>query len=159
LTQNFATRNKRGLETTNKDKYKQKINHLKSILQTERTRELYRRISTKITPNQQLQPRLQVQHQDLSVVEITDTLEMASHIAEYNKLHFIQARDTPLSTYKSSFINSESTEKSSSVFPDTTQMETVILNNKAYLQQQFESNTKKTPPGEKSGSNRRRLDN
>jgi hypothetical protein len=71
---------------------------------------------------------------------------MASHIAEYNKL---QARDTPLSTYKSSFINSESTEKSSSVFPDTTQMETDLLNNKAYLQQQFESNIKKIPPDEK----------
>jgi hypothetical protein len=62
----------KSLETTNKDKSKRKINHLKSILRIERIRELYCQISTKITPHRQSQPRLQVQHQDLSVVEITD---------------------------------------------------------------------------------------
>jgi hypothetical protein len=125
----------KSLETTNKDKSKRKINHLKSILRIERIRELYQRKSTKITPHQQSQPRLQVQHQDLSVVEITDTSEMANHIAEYNKLHFNQAKDTPLSTYKLSFTNLESTEKSPLALPYTTQMDTDILNNKAYLQQ------------------------
>jgi hypothetical protein len=83
------------------------------------------------------------------VLEITDTSEMASHIAEYNKLHFNQAKDTPLSTYKSSFTNLERTEKSPSVLPYTTQKDKDILNNKAYLQQRFESNIRKPPTDEK----------
>jgi Reverse transcriptase (RNA-dependent DNA polymerase) len=74
---------------------------------------------------------------------------MANHIAEYNKLHFNQAKDTPLSTYKSSFTNLKSIEKSPTVLPYTTQIDTDILNNKAYLQQRFESNIRKPPSDEK----------
>lgn len=86
------------LKTTSKNK--NKLNHLKSILRTEKTRELYKKISRKTKPYHKMQQILQVQQQDSSVKEVTDTEEMAKCIIDFNKTHFAQAGITPLSTYQ-----------------------------------------------------------
>jgi hypothetical protein len=126
-----------------------KLNHLKSILKTERTRELYKKISLKTKPPTKQHFSLQIQNQDSSDEEITDTTEIAQHIAQHNKNHFSQANDTPLSSYKINFKPSEpsntGSNNSTSSRHNNHEKEDNLPQDKEYLQHKFQTNICKPP--------------
>jgi hypothetical protein len=83
-----------------KPKNHKKINHLKHLLQTEKTREIYKKIKEKTMINTQQPPYLQIPTENQKHNTITDLDQIVSHIASYNHTHFAQASTTPLSQYE-----------------------------------------------------------
>jgi hypothetical protein len=77
-----------------------KIRRLKMILQTERTKQTYKKIKGQIKRNQNRDiNKIQVVQNDGSIIKYTETEEMAKQVAKYNKTHYNQANNTPLATY------------------------------------------------------------
>ena len=76
-----------------------KINHLRHLIRTEKIREIYRKIKGKISTKNNNNMYLQVETGNGEISTINETEDIAQHISHYNKAHFSQAQNTPLSTY------------------------------------------------------------
>jgi hypothetical protein len=82
---------------------KKKINHMKQLLQVEKTRLVYAKIKAQITDRRDDQIHLQVQHSDGSITEEKNPQEIAKHVKQYNMQHFAQAKDTPFALYSGKY--------------------------------------------------------
>jgi hypothetical protein len=78
---------------------KEKIHHLKQLLQVEKTRLLYAKIKAQITYRRDESIHLQVQHLDGAIKEVTNPQEIANHVKQYNMQHFAQAKETSFALY------------------------------------------------------------